>query len=83
MTERTFQERAKLIKAMHTIMLAMNDERAYMAWIDVVPDCPYEEDFFYIAGDVELYDETCKLFRHILSTYGKSGFTVAEDLKAY
>ncbi|MFZ2185422.1 MAG: hypothetical protein WAV43_01060 [Streptococcus parauberis] len=40
-----FESRVKKINRMHNKMLDLDDERAYFAWINVVPDEPTREDF--------------------------------------
>lgn len=42
-------ERADFVRSMNNIMVHMNDEDAYMKWIQVVPDGATQEDFEAIA----------------------------------
>lgn len=36
------KDRLNAIIAMHIMVCNMNDETAYMTWIELVPDCPSE-----------------------------------------
>lgn len=49
--------RIRKLKAMHEMMLNVDDESYYMTWIYTVPDCPSEYDFEDIAEDVKIYNE--------------------------
>lgn len=62
-------ERAKLLEHMHEIVSSLNDEGAYEWWICTVPDGADEDDFDYIADDVELCSEICELFGKIIHEY--------------
>ena len=54
------------LKAMHNMMLLVNDEDYYMTWIAVVPDEPTEEDFEEMAEDTEFYNEAEALFKRLI-----------------
>lgn len=75
--------RIKLLEAMNEIIIAINDESAYERWIYVVPDGASHEDFVDIAEDDDVYRDVCKLFRKLLSSYGKSGFYVTLDNESF
>lgn len=75
--------RVKLLEAMNEIIIAVNDEEAYERWTYVVPDEADHSDFVEIAEDDDLYRDVCKLFRKLLSSYGKSGFYVTLDNEAF
>lgn len=75
--------RVKLLVAMNTLIVALNDERAYFEWIELVPDQPTLEDFQDIAEDNDLYAEACLLFRQLFKRYGKSGFYISGDYVVY
>jgi hypothetical protein len=68
------------VKAMHQIVSYMNDEDAYMSWINLVPDQATEEDFVDLAEND--MDEVAKLFREILARFGKSGWCL-ENCKTF
>lgn len=76
-------DRYTLIAAMNYIIQSLNDECAYLKWIEVVPDQADADadadDFLDIAEDDELYSDTAKLFRRLLRAYGDCGFYVAND----
>lgn len=67
------KERVRVLKSMHTLMLAMNDEQAYLSWILLVPDCSTDDDFEDIAEDEEYFRDCVNLFRNLWNTYNKSG----------
>lgn len=76
--------RMNLLKAMNLIITSMNNEEAIMPWLmEAVPDCPTEDDYEYIANDKELYTNCCSLFRGLIRDYGKDGFYVIGDNRAY
>ena len=55
------------LKAMHEIMLNINDEDYYITWIYTVPDCPSEYDFEDIASDEEEYKHVEELFKKLIT----------------
>lgn len=61
--------KVKLLKGMHEYVRNINDERAYMRWINIVPDEPMEDDFEFIAEDKELWTDTCELFADLVKRY--------------
>lgn len=72
-----------LIKGMHAIMLSMNDERAYMEWINTIPDNATSDDFEYICEEADLFKEAIHEFMRIFQKYCKDGLfiqtTVGEE----
>lgn len=72
--------RAKLVSAMHQIVIYMNDELAYSEWIVEVPDQPSEIDFVDIAEDDEGFDSVCRLFSRLMRKYAKHGFYIEGEL---
>lgn len=84
MNERTYRDRARIVKYMNYLVVSMNNEDAYYEhWIHLVPDCADDEDFDEIAHDDELYGEVCKLFRELMGLYGADGFYAFMDEKAF
>ena len=69
-------EKFELLKAMHTLVMAMNDENAYLTWINVIPDGADDEELMEIAADddEEIYRDACHTFREICGRYMKYGF---------
>lgn len=59
------------LKLMHAVMQAMNNEDAYMTWINVMPDEPMEEDFEWIAEND--FTETVDFFNRVYKRYHKDG----------
>lgn len=41
----SIQNKLDMVRAMHNIILRMNNEEAYMLWIHQMPDEPSEDDF--------------------------------------
>lgn len=62
-------ERTNLLIKLHSIMICMNDENAYMEWIVTVPDEPTREDFEDIAQDDKFFNEVLKEFMRIFNEY--------------
>jgi len=77
-----FAKNLELVKAMHTVIKAMNNEEAYCSWINTVPDEPSDDDFYFIAGNDDSMNEVCTDFWLIVRAYGSDGFYVGGD-KAY
>ena len=51
--------RYEIMKSMHTIICAMNNEDAYSSWIYIVPDEASDDDLMDIATDDELFADAC------------------------
>ena len=66
----TFKARMNQLKAMHELMLNVNDEDIYMSWINLMPDEPSEEDFKDMALDDEQYNECFDLFIELIADEG-------------
>ena len=79
MTEQYKKDRIELLKAMHRIVCCFNHEDAYIRWINLVPDCPSEDDFADMAEDDDDMNDAAKLFRTLIKWYGKYGFCVQGD----
>lgn len=68
------EHRYEIVKSMHTIICALNNEAAYYDhWILLVPDCATDEDLRDIAEDNTLFSDTCHLFRRIFPRYADDG----------
>lgn len=70
-----------LIKGMNAIMICMNDERAYMEWINTVPDCATDDDFEYICENADLFKETVHEFVRICNEYLKYGLFIQTEVE--
>lgn len=66
----TRDARVSQLKAMHNLMLEANDERIYMTWIYMMPDCPIEEDFIDIALNDKHYNQCFDLFVKLIANKG-------------
>ena len=62
-------ERTNLLIKLHSIMICMNDENAYMEWIVTVPDEPTREDFKDIAQNNKFFNEVLEEFMRIFNEY--------------
>lgn len=71
-------ERADFVRSMNNIMVHMNDEDAYMKWIQVVPDGATQDDFEVIADNEELFDSTMYLFKDLMERYMKNGIYIGK-----
>ncbi len=66
----TLDARMSQLKAFHNLMCEANDEYIYMAWINLMPDCPSMEDIRDIAMDDEAYNECFDLFVKLIAKKG-------------
>jgi hypothetical protein len=66
----TIDARMSQLKAMHDLMCEANDEYIYMAWINLMPDCPSMEDIRDIAMNDKLYNECFDLFVKLIAKDG-------------
>lgn len=64
----------ELVKAMHSIVQAMNNEDAYFNWIYLMPDEPTEEDFMGFATNEDDFNDLTRSFFRLCKIYGKDGF---------
>ena len=69
-------DRIYLMKAMHTIVCALNNEDAYYEWINLVPDEASNEDLEDIAQDDWLFKDACETFRRIMNEYADDEFYI-------
>lgn len=84
------KDRLDAIIAMHIMVCNMNDESAYMTWIELaVPDCPSEWDFIDFAQNDEgteenkLFDEAVDLFKRLWNEYANDDHGLYIGGKAY
>lgn len=71
-----FDKRIDFLESMHNIMLHLNDEDAYMQWVELVPDEPDAEDFSFIAsGDVE-FEDAIQWYKTLTKEYMKYGIDI-------
>ena len=66
----TRNARIAQLKSMHNLMLWANDENIYAAWINLMPDCPSNEDIIETALNDELYNECFDLFVKLIAKDG-------------
>lgn len=62
------QTKMNMLGAMHSIVMnEVNDEELQMWWLEeCVPNQPTEEDFEFIAEDIELWVDCCRIFGKIM-----------------
>lgn len=72
-------ERTAILKSMHRLVLAMNDEEAYMAWILIIPDGADDVELESIAlEDEDIFSDACNLFNRLVKNCAcKSGYCVS------
>lgn len=63
------ESRIILLKKLNSIIKMMNDEEAYMIWIEIVPDEATISDYESIAEDNKFFDEVLKTFIRLFDTY--------------
>lgn len=79
--ERDDYKKFELVKAMNTIVMALNHEGAYYdRWIYIVPDCATDGDFLDIAEDGELFADAISCFGGIMKDYSNSGIYIGNKL---
>ena len=61
------ESRIRQLKAMHLLMVEVNNEDIYADWILLVPDEPSEEDFDFMAESDGLYAECFDLFVSLMA----------------
>ena len=61
------ESRIRQLKAMHLLMVEVNNEDIYADWILLVPDEPNEDDFDFMAESDGLYEECCDLFVSLMA----------------
>ena len=73
------RDRIEILKSMHQLVLAMNDEEAYMAWVYCIPDGADDAELEDIAlHDEETFRDACNLFNRLVKDYAcKSGYCVS------
>ena len=73
------RDRIEILKSMHRLVLAMNDEEAYMAWVYCFPDGADDAELEDIAlHDEETFRDACNLFNRLVKDYAcKSGYCVS------
>lgn len=79
---KTAQNKLEHAKAMHTIVSSLNNEDAYMSWINCMPDEPTEDDFEFFADEENQssFDELVSLFIKIMTTYLSDGLFINDKL---
>lgn len=70
------RERYEIMKAMNTLVMAMNNEDAYMEWILTVPDQATDDDLMDIAKDDGLFADACAAFKSAMHDYSEDGFYI-------
>ena len=73
------RDRIEILNSRHRLVLAMNDEEAYMAWVYCIPDGADDAELEDIAlHDGEIFRDACNLFNRLVKGYAcKSGYCVS------
>lgn len=71
-------DRTDFVRSMDNIITHLNDEDAYMKWVQLVPDGATQEDFETIADDEDLFDSTVYLFKDLMDRYMKNGIYIGK-----
>ena len=63
----TKEQRIELLKGMNQYIIDLGDEEAWYDWIGVgVPDEATEDDYEFIADDIEAWVGVCQLFGQLV-----------------
>ena len=66
----TKEQRIQLLKGMNQYIIDLGDEEIYEAWFSLgVPDEPTDDDYEFIAGDIEEWVYVCQLFGRLIGEY--------------
>ena len=66
----TKEQRMELLKGMNQYIIDLGDEEAYDTWFSCgVPDEPTEDDYEFIADNIEEWVYTCQLFGRLIGEY--------------
>lgn len=60
-------KRVELLETMNNVMININDENYYLAWIYIYPDGATNEDNLEIASDDETFTEVLEHYAGIIS----------------
>ena len=63
------ESRIILLKKLNSILKMMNDELAYMTWIELVPDEATIADYESIAEDDKAFEEVLNEFQTLFAFY--------------
>lgn len=72
--KREQQNNLMLVKAMHVVVMGLNDEDAVEPWFYSYPDGADDEELMGIAGDAEMMDDLCSNFRRRMAQGADSGW---------
>ena len=64
----------ELIKAMHTVVMYLNDEEAIEPWFYAYPDGADDEELMEMAGDMESMDFLCANFGRRIAQGAENGW---------
>lgn len=71
------EQKIELLKAMDLIVRHMNNEEAYCYWIEEgVPDEASEDDYEFIASDIESLNDVTTAFEKVMKWYIKDGIYI-------
>lgn len=66
----TKEQRIELLKGMNQYIIDLGDEEAWYDWIGVgVPDEATDDDYDFIAGDLDEWQRVCRVFGNLVTQY--------------
>ena len=66
----TKEQRIELLKRMNQYIIDLGDEEVYDTWFSCgVPDEPTEDDYEFIADNIEEWVYVCQLFGRLIGEY--------------
>ena len=66
----TKEQRIELLKGMNQYIIDLGDEEVYREWFSCgVPDEATEDDYNFIANDIEEWVYVCQLFGRLIGEY--------------
>ncbi len=66
----TKEQRIELLKGMNQYIIDLGDEEVYEVWFSLgIPDEPTEDDYKFIADNIEEWVRTCQLFGQLIKCY--------------
>ena len=66
----TKEQRIELLQGMNQYIIDLGDEEVYETWFSLgVPDEPTDDDYEFIADDIEEWVYVCQLFGRLIKEY--------------
>ena len=66
----TKEQRIELLKGMNQYIIDLGDEEVYAEWFSCgVPDEATDDDYNFIAGDLDEWQRVCRVFGNLVTQY--------------